>query len=315
MEKSEILHFLKGNDWESLRERALQTTLERKGRHVFARGLIEFSNICRRNCLYCGLRRQNSKVSRYRLGMDEIMAAAEAAACRGVDTIVLQAGEGAAEPAWLAEIIVEISQKLKLAVTLSLGECSEAHYKLWRDAGAKRYLLRHETSDPALYARLHPGFDLQDRLKCLRLLADLGYEAGGGFMVGLPGQSIESIADDIILCRELGLAMCGVGPFIAQHNTPLAQCANGSPRLALRAVALLRLALPDANLPATTALASLDPELGQTQGLLAGANVLMPSFTPPEKARSYAIYDNKNRVAAADAMRAIESAGRSHCLR
>lgn len=314
MTSADILAILQ-KPWRESAALARQNSLAAPGSHVFARGLIEFSNICRRNCLYCGLRAQNRALRRYRLSHEQILDAARLAASCGVDTIVLQSGEGACEAEWLAEVVRAVRLELKLPVTLSVGERAAGDYELWLDAGASRYLLKHETADRALYARLHPGHDLKERLDCLKLLRELGYEIGSGFMIGLPGQRLNSLVDDIMLCRELHVDMCGAGPFIAQKDTPLAACASGVPELALRVLSALRLALPWANLPATTALATVDRVAGQTNGLLAGANVLMPSFTPTAEAQDYVIYDSKNRVSIADAAKAIEAAGRKHSLR
>lgn len=314
MEKREVLRLLRDEPWEKLREKAENTLLRTKGRHVFARGLVEFSSICQRNCLYCGLGRQNRKALRYRLEIPEILAAAQKAASHGADTIVLQSGEGAADAGWLAEVIGEIRDRLGLPITLSVGECDIKDYQLWHRAGAKRFLLRHETANVDLYRRLHPGYSLENRLRCLKALKETGYETGGGFIVGLPWQSLEILADDILLTRDLQVDMCGVGPFIPQQDSPLANFPAGSPQLTLRVIAILRLLMPNANLPATTALASLDPATGQTDGLRAGANVLMPSFTPEKCAEAYKIYDNKHSVAVEEAIRAIEGAGREHNL-
>ncbi len=314
-ERAEILHLLCDEPAGSLRQEAEKITLAQKGSHVFVRGLLEFSNRCKRNCLYCGLRAQNSTIRRYLLPQEAIIASSEMAVAAGADTVVLQAGEGCFDAGWLADIVREITSRLGVPVTLSVGECARGDYELWRKAGANRYLLRHETSDAALYAKLHPGYSLENRLKCLRVLSSLGYEVGSGFMVGLPGQSLESIADDILLCRKLNVDMAGIGPFIPQGGTPLAAGQGGSADLALRAVAALRIAHPRVNQPATTALASLDPARGQADGLRWGANVLMASFTPPAAAKDYRIYDNKCRVNMQDAARAIEEAGRTHILK
>lgn len=314
MEKRDILHYLENAPYALLMREAMQTLHQHKGKHVNVRALIEFSNICRRNCLYCGLRQANRAVRRYRLGMDDVLANARDAARQGADTIVLQSGEGAVDAGWLAELIGELCWDPGLPVTLSVGECAERDYALWKKAGAKRFLIRHETSNPALYAKLHPGYTLEDRLSCLRVLKDLGYECGGGFMVGLPGQTMETIADDLLLCESLKLDMAGIGPFLAQGGTPLSSEKSGGLEIALRALAILRLLLPDANLPATTALASLDPERGQILGLNAGANVLMPNFTPDQYGKHYKIYDGKKRVCLNDALHDIEVAGRCHAL-
>lgn len=301
-------------DSAKLASRAREMLLKHKGRHTYARGLIEFSNICHRNCRYCGLRAQNHKLRRYCLSQEEILSQAAMAKSCGADTIVLQSGEGAAGAEWLAEVVRELVTVIKLPVTLSVGERPERDYALWRNAGASRYLLRHETADEALYSRLHPGYNLQKRLSCLKVLGSLGYEVGGGFMTGLPEQKIESHADDIMLCQSLGLAMAGVGPFLPQADTPLANLPHGQTEMTLRLISILRICLPEINLPATTALASLDPDCGQMHGLLAGANVLMPNFTAPGQRDEYKIYDNKSKVSVDEAIRAMEGAGRSHNL-
>lgn len=313
MRRAEILHLLFEAPWEEVRQRAAACLAREKGSHVRVRGLIEFSNQCRRNCRYCGLRAPNTRLARYCLSTEEILAAARDAVQGGVDTIVLQSGEYAVEPQWLAGVVAAI-RRLGVAVTLSVGEQPAAACALWREAGAERFLLKHETADAALYAALHPGHVLDERLAQLRLLRGLGYEIGSGFMLGLPGQRPESLADDILLAQELGVEMCGVGPFIAQADTPLGAYPSGPVELTLRVMAVLRLALPWANLPATTALASLSPETGQAEGLRVGGNVLMPSFTPPRYRQDYRIYDNKNRVSLLDARKAIEAAGRTHGL-
>ena len=309
MDRADILHLLADVPLEDLREQAEATLLRSKGARVYVRGLIEFSNACRRNCRYCGLRAQNTALERYTLKSEEVLNAARSAASLGVDSLVLQSGEGATDAGWLAEVVQEIVSSLKLPVALCVGEHSANDYALWRKAGATRYLLKHETADPALYAHLHPGHSLEERVHCLRVLGELGYATGTGFMTGLPGQTAESLADDILLAQELGVAMCGAGPFIPQAQTPLAHARPGSAGQNLRVLSVLRLALPEADLPATTALASLCPE-GQAEGLRAGANVLMPSFTPLERRKDYCIYDHKAAVSLADAERSIASANR-----
>ncbi|MBD5417680.1 MAG: [FeFe] hydrogenase H-cluster radical SAM maturase HydE [Desulfovibrio sp.] len=314
MDRADILHLLNTPDGESVRAAAERELLRAKGARVFVRGLIEFSNVCRRNCRYCGLRAQNRALARYTLTQAEVLDAAARAVALGADSIVLQSGEGAAEAAWLAEVVREIVTALRVPVALCVGERPERDYALWRDAGATRYLLKHETADAALYARLHPGHTLVERVGCLRVLKALGYATGTGFMTGLPGQSPESLADDILLARELGVAMCGAGPFIPQAETPLARARGGTAEQNLRVLSVLRLALPEADLPATTALASLSPG-GQAAGLRAGANVLMPGFTPEARRADYRIYDHKAPVSMADAARAITGAGRTCGIR
>ena len=314
MRREEILELLFATPFEALCERAARVLEEEKGSHVHVRGLIEFSNVCRRNCHYCGLRAENANLRRYRLDKAEIMAAAKTAVAMGADTIVLQSGESAIEPMWLADVVDCLRGELDVPVTLSVGEHSRAVYALWKEAGAVRFLLKHETADPKLYAALHPGHELAERISCLRILQRLGYEIGSGFMVGLPGQRPETLADDIILSRRLGVSMCGAGPFIAQHDTPLGGYPSGSAQLALRVMAVMRIVMPWANIPATTALATVDALGGQRNGLLAGGNVLMPSFTPSAYGKQYRIYDNKNRVDMLGARKAIEGAGRTHSL-
>ena len=207
-----------------------------------------------------------------------------------------------------------LKERFGLPVTLSVGEQPREWYALWREAGADRFLLKHETADARLYAALHPGYRLTDRLQALSWLAELGYEVGSGFMVGVPGQRPESLVDDILLVRDMRVAMCGAGPFVPQADTPLGRQPRGSTELCLRVMAVLRLALPWANLPATTALASLRPEDGQRQGLAAGGNVLMPSFTPAARRAAYRIYDHKAVVDMDAVRRAIAGAGLEHAL-
>lgn len=310
MERADILYLLSDVDTEELRQQATAVLLHSKGTRVYLRGLIEFSNVCRRNCRYCGLRAPNRALARYTLSMTEVLEAAGRAVALGVDSLVLQSGEGATDAGWLAEVVREIARTLRVPVALCVGERPARDYALWRNAGATRYLLKHETADSALYAQLHPGHSLAERVSCLRVLTDLGYAVGTGFMTGLPGQSTASLVDDILLARELGVAMCGSGPFIPQADTPLAGAPAASAEQNLRVLSVLRLALPEADLPATTALASLGGG-GQTSGLRAGANVLMPNFTPAERRADYRIYDNKASVSMADAERAIAEAGRT----
>ncbi|HJA78360.1 [FeFe] hydrogenase H-cluster radical SAM maturase HydE [uncultured Desulfovibrio sp.] len=313
MTRRDILDLLFRLPWPELREAARLQRRAALGRQARLRGLLEFSNLCRRNCRYCGLRAQHRALRRYCLTAGEILAAARQATAAGVDTLVLQSGEWERPPDWLAGIIARVKAECGLAVTLSVGEMPRAHYACWREAGADRFLLRHETADAALYARLHPGYRLADRLRALEWLAELGYAVGSGFLVGVPGQRPASLADDILLVRRLNVAMCGVGPFIPQAATPLAHAPQGDVPLTLRVLAVLRLALPAAHLPATTALASLSPEDGQRQGLLAGADVLMPSFTPPARRAAYRIYDHKAQVSMAAARRAVQAAGLRYC--
>ena len=309
LSRAEVRELLFDLPWPELRALARQCRLAHKGRHVHVRGLLEFSNVCRRNCRYCGLRHENRRLARYRLSSAELLRAAARAVDAGVDTLVLQSGETARNPLWLARVVRTLKARFGLPVTLSVGEQPRDHYALWREAGADRFLLKHETADARLYAALHPGYRLADRLRALGWLAELGYEVGSGFIVGVPGQRPESLVDDILLVRDLRVAMCGAGPFVPQADTPLGRCPRGSTELCLRVMAVLRLALPWANLPATTALASLRPEDGQRQGLMAGGNVLMPSFTPAARRTAYRIYDHKAVVDMDAVRRAVRDAG------
>lgn len=263
------------------------------GDGVHLRGLIEFSNICRRNCDYCGLRAANRTRERYRLEPDLIVRIAREAEELGFFSVVLQSGEDMWYTAErLAEVIRRIKADTRLAITLSVGERDRDTYRLWREAGADRYLLRIETTDPALFARLHPDDDLEERKGCLQALKEIGYQLGSGLMVGLPGQTPEMLARDVLWLYQLGAEMIGVGPFIPNPETPLADAAGGTVDSTLRLVAVLRLVFPHAHIPATTALGSLD-SLGREKALQAGANVVMPNVTPTENRAKYQLYPGK----------------------
>jgi len=279
--------------WQEIRLLADSVRAKHVGSDVHLRGLIEFSNHCRANCLYCGLRRENRALERYRLEPQEIVETALLADQLGYGTVVLQSGE---DPFYtkelLAEIIAEIKGRTELAITLSVGERTFDEYALWREKGADRYLLRHETADPALYASLHPKRTLEERVKCLKALRSLGYEVGAGFMVGLPGQTPETLARDLLLLVELDVDMIGIGPFVPNPHTPLAREEGGSFEQTVNMVALTRLLMPTANIPATTAMGSLRPD-GREITLKAGANVLMPNVTPKRFRPLYEIYPGK----------------------
>ena len=262
------------------------------GDAVHLRGLIEFSNICRNDCLYCGIRRSNRHVQRYRMSDEELLETARRAAALGFQTVVLQSGEDMHfDQSRMCRIIEQI-KRLDVALTLSIGERDYADYKAFRDAGADRYLLRIETTDTDLYHRLNPGMSWQRRHECLLMIRELGYELGSGIMVGQPGQSIASIADDLLYFKELGIDMAGIGPFIPHPDTPLAAESGGTLELALRTMAVMRLLMPDINIPATTAMESLHPQ-GRIMALQAGANVVMPNVTEGEYRRLYELYPGK----------------------
>ena len=280
---------------ELLARRAREVALHQFGSGVYVRALIEISSYCRNNCFYCGLRRGNSLAARYRLGKDDILACCERAAAAGFNTFVLQGGEDPAQSdAWLADVVSAIKERYpEKAVTLSVGERSAEGYAILRAAGADRYLLRHETADATHYSNLHPqGMSLENRKRCLYLLKELGYQVGSGMMIGSPGQTIQHLAQDLMLLDELQPQMIGIGPFIPARGTPFESEQRGSADTALLLVSLLRLRFPRALVPATTALATLLPD-GTEQGVLAGANVVMPNVTPPGERGKYTIYDNK----------------------
>ena len=262
------------------------------GDEVHLRGIIEFSNYCRQQCCYCGLRAGHSTAGRYRLTYEQILDTAEAAAKTGYRTLVLQSGEDPAiSAAFVADITREI-KKLDVAVTLSCGERSYEVYKLWRQAGADRYLIKQETADPALYKSIRPGHTLAERLQCQKWLKELGYQLGSGCMIGLPGQNIQTLARDLQLMKELQADMSGMGPFIPHPETPLRFGTTGSISMTLKMLATARLYMPWILLPATTALASLHPE-GRELALRAGANVIMPNVTSEAVRSLYQIYPGK----------------------
>lgn len=265
------------------------------GTEVFIRGLIEFSNICKNDCFYCGIRKSNSKADRYRLTPEEIMACVREGYGLGFRTFVLQGGEDD----WFTKdrmtaIIRSIKKEFpKCAVTLSVGERTREEYESWYEAGADRYLLRHETADEDHYRQLHPeGMSLQHRKQCLFTLKEIGYQVGAGFMVGSPGQTVDNLLSDLRFLQELRPHMIGIGPYLAHQDTPFAGEPDGSCRLTLILLSILRLMFPGVLLPATTALGTISPT-GRERGLLAGANVLMPNLSPTGVREKYELYDNK----------------------
>jgi biotin synthase len=303
----EILGWLKDESATALARlyaRADETRAAHVGGAVHLRGLIEISSYCVRQCHYCGLRAARA-VPRYRMTREEILACARKALQLGFGTVVIQAGEDyGIEAEWLAEVLRALKAELPLAVTLSLGEREPEELRLWREAGADRYLLRFETSDPALYAAIHPrrGARPSDRVAILRQLRALGYEIGSGVMVGIPGQTYEMLARDIELFEALDLDMVGIGPFLAHPDTPLGaesgrraarEQVPSSEEMVLKAVALTRLVCPEANLPSTTALATINTIDGREHGLESGANVFMPILTPAPYRQMYEIYPGK----------------------
>lgn len=272
------------------------------GDKVYLRGLIELSNRCRKDCLYCGIRCGNSSVERYELSDEQVLAAAEYAWKSGYGSVVIQAGEriDRAFVERVERLVIKIKElsNSELGITLSLGEQDREVYRRWFEAGAHRYLLRIESSSPELYGRIHPADHLHARrLECLHFLKDVGYQVGTGVMIGLPFQTVENLADDLLFFRELDVDMCGMGPYIEYPGAPLAEVRSAFTRaerlqLALRMIALLRLSMPDINIASTTALHALHPQ-GRQLGIAAGANVMMPNLTPQVVRGSYKLYDNK----------------------
>ena len=291
--EDELLHLLQDDSAdEAIFQAADRVRQKYVGNEVHLRALIEFTNICKNNCLYCGLRAQNPCVHRYRMSEDDIVALAQKAVQYGYKTVVLQGGE---DPAFTTEKMVSVLQNIKslgLAITLSLGERPYEDYQAFKAAGADRYLLRIETTDKALYEKYNPAMSFENRLRCLRDLKSLGYEVGTGILVGLPQQSLRSIAKDILFFKDLGADMIGLGPFIPNPQTPLKDAPQPVLGPALKVMALTRLLLADVNIPATTAMETLAPN-GRIKALQSGANVVMPNITEGEERQNYALYPGK----------------------
>ncbi|MDD5952304.1 MAG: [FeFe] hydrogenase H-cluster radical SAM maturase HydE [Oscillospiraceae bacterium] len=265
------------------------------GKDVYVRGLIEISNYCKNNCYYCGIRRDNRQVDRYRLTPEQILECCAEGYDLGFRTFVLQGGE---DPYFTDDLLCALLKTIKsrypdCAVTLSLGERSRDSYQRLYDAGADRYLLRHETASPAHYNKLHPQeLSLENRQRCLFQLKEIGYQVGSGFMVGSPYQTTDCLIADLRFLQQLQPAMIGIGPFLTHQDTPFREFENGNTQLVLRMIAILRLLFPYALLPSTTALGTADP-LGREKGIKAGANVVMPNLSPVSVRKKYELYDNK----------------------
>lgn len=291
--KEEIVQILENNDInEALFSAADRVRQKYVGDEVHLRGLIEFSSYCKQNCLYCGLRRDNKKATRYRLTKEEIISFARDAKEFGYKTVVLQSGE---DPYFTLERMKEIISEIKkfdLAITLSIGEKTFEEYQAYKEAGADRYLIRIETTDKDLYQKMDPDMDWQNRTRCLNDLKKLGFEVGTGCLVGLPNQTLESLAQDILFFKEINADMIGIGPFIPNDNTPLKDEKGGSFELALKIMAITRLLLCDINMPATTAMETLNPN-GRIIALQSGANVVMPNVTQGDYRKFYEIYPGK----------------------
>lgn len=276
-------------------QKAAKTTVSVFGKSIYIRGIVEFSNVCKNDCLYCGIRRSNTKCERYRLSKDQILDCCHAGYEYGFRTFVLQSGE---DKSFTTDKLCDIVSAIKkahpdCAVTLSVGELEHEDYKRLFDAGADRYLLRHETADEKHYGKLHPGeMSWQHRMKCLEDLKEIGFQTGCGMMVGSPFQTSGNLADDLLFLERFKPEMIGMGPFIPHKDTPFWDKPAGSYELTLFLISLCRLMLPDCLIPATTALGTIRPD-GREKGVLAGANVIMPNLSPIDVRKKYLLYDGK----------------------
>lgn len=290
----EILNLLNGTDDEWLYAQADKVKSNVYGDKVFLRGIIENTNICARNCFYCGIRAQNESLKRYNLTCDEILDCARQINKQGIKSIVIQSGESeAVSDREIIHICHLIKEETGADITLSMGEKPKETYRLWKEAGADRYLLKVETLQPGLYRFLHPGFNLKSRIKCIENLKNLGYQVGSGFISDLPNYTHKMFADDLAQLVNIGVHMFSLSPFVRAHNTPLENHANGKMDIVYRAMAIYRLMAPKTNIPVASACASLDSK-SKEKGLKRGANVLMLSYTPDKNRKDYALYEGKN---------------------
>ena len=290
-----LLENITDEELKVLRRKAQVTAIMKFRKDIYIRGLIEISNYCKNDCLYCGIRRSNKNAVRYRLTKEQILSCCDIGYELGFRTFVMQGGE---DPYFTDEVMCDIIRAVKskypdCAITLSLGERGKESFKMLYDAGADRYLLRHETADPGHYKKLHPPeLNYENRIKSLYELKEIGFQTGAGFMVGSPFQTTENLADDLLFIKALEPQMCGIGPFIPHKDTVFADKPHGSLRLTLILLSIIRLMQPKILLPATTALGTIDPK-GRELGILHGANVVMPNLSPQEHRADYALYDNK----------------------
>ncbi len=289
-----IIHFYQNSTTESLIQKSNKVCLQYYGKAVYLRGLIEFSNYCQMDCLYCGIRKSNNKVLRYRMTKKQILETVSRGISYQLKSFVLQSGE---DSYYTCDLLCEIIQEIReispdVAITLSCGVRPKKEYAKLKEAGANRYLMRFETSDPKLHKFMRNGFPFEKRLEALSSLKECGYEVGSGYMVGLPGETEDIRIQNALLCHKLQLDMVGIGPFIPHQETPLAGQGGGNLQMAIRAVALIRLLLPKANIPATTAVGSIIAD-GREKVLQAGANVLMPNITPVDYKKNYLLYPDK----------------------
>ncbi|WP_193725985.1 [FeFe] hydrogenase H-cluster radical SAM maturase HydE [Anaerosacchariphilus polymeriproducens] len=298
LEKAEWIQLIEGRTEQTsqfLFERAREIRNRYYGNEIYVRGLIEFTNYCKNDCFYCGIRKSNQDAIRYRLSLEEIMECCATGYALGFRTFVLQGGE---DPYYSKNRMVEIISTIRkqyedCAITLSIGEKDYDEYKAYYQAGADRYLLRHETADETHYQSLHPqSLSLENRKKCLWDLKEIGFQVGTGFMIGSPNQTSQSLARDMMFISELKPHMIGIGPFISHHKTPFSDEINGTLEETLYFIGLLRLLRPGCLIPATTALGTIDPR-GREKGIQAGANVVMPNLSPVSVRKKYDLYDNK----------------------
>ena len=296
--RGEFITLIKERDEENasyLASLAREEAVKIYGNGVFPRGLVEFTNYCKNNCYYCGIQGSNQHANRYRLSKDEILSACENGYQLGYRSFVLQGGE---DPHYSDDVMVPIVSEIRkryqdCAITLSLGERSKESYQKLYDAGADRYLLRHEAATPELYQKLHPeSLSLENRIQCLWNLKEIGYAVGTGFMVGAPYQTVENLVDDLVFIQKLDPQMVGIGPFVPHHDTKFKDYPSGTVELTTYLTSILRLMNPHLLLPATTALGTIDPR-GREKGILAGANVVMPNLSPVAVRKDYSLYDNK----------------------
>jgi biotin synthase len=296
--RGEFITLIKERDEENasyLASLAREEAVKIYGNGVFPRGLVEFTNYCKNNCYYCGIQGSNQHANRYRLSKDEILSACENGYQLGYRSFVLQGGE---DPHYSDDVMVPIVSEIRkryqdCAITLSLGERSKENYQKLYDAGADRYLLRHEAATPELYQKLHPeSLSLENRIQCLWNLKEIGYAVGTGFMVGAPYQTVENLVDDLLFIQKLDPQMVGIGPFVPHHDTKFKDYPSGTVELTTYLTSILRLMNPHLLLPATTALGTIDPR-GREKGILAGANVVMPNLSPVAVRKDYSLYDNK----------------------
>lgn len=290
-----ILDNVSDDDREYIRSVAQRIAKSKFGNKVYTRGIVEFSNICKNDCYYCGIRKSNKNFDRYRLTKEQILDCCEAGYEYGYRTFVLQSGE---DLYFTDEIMCDIVSAIRkkfpdCAITLSIGERSKESYQKLFDAGANRYLLRHETANKELYEKLHPSFmSFDNRMQCLRDLKDIGYQVGAGMMIGAPYQTLRNLAEDLVFLGEFKPHMVGTGPFIPHKDTDFRNEKTGTLEMVLLCLSLVRIMLPNVLLPATTALGTINP-IGREKGVLAGANVIMPNLSPTEVRKNYLLYDNK----------------------